>query len=119
MLSVPESITDTQLAQIIDLPDSRIYIPMANKYLAHYALIDDFANEEEANEFAHQWSNSSSFNKTIKCIVVAPDGNETDGLHSSGKSQFNKEMKGTQAEQHQPPTTNQITQQVDKSGKTF
>jgi hypothetical protein len=112
MVPIPASITVTQLAETIDLPNSRIYFPNVEETNIHYACINDFYSKEEANKFAHQWSGSSIFDETIKCIIVAPENEETaDTLHSScepleyasdsvqrkqRESRFNKEVKRRQ-----------------------
>lgn len=83
---MPASITDTQLAEKIDLPNSRIRISKVKENHTRYARINDFISEEEANRFARKWSGSSIFGETIKCDVVAPKTDETDAHHSSHRS---------------------------------
>jgi hypothetical protein len=96
IVSISESINITQLAEIINLPDSRIYLPAINKYLTHYAWIDGFVNEEEANKFVRQWSNSSVFGQSIDFVVIAPKGNQTSIIHSSRECKLDSETKGKQ-----------------------
>ncbi|CAF1379741.1 unnamed protein product [Rotaria sp. Silwood1] len=86
IVSIPTSITDVQLAQNIGLPKSRIYIPKVGKNNTRYVWINDFVNEEDANKFAQQWSGSSIFGETIKCVVAPPRNDKTDVLYSSPES---------------------------------
>ena len=79
---MPASITDTQLAEKIGLPNSRIRISKLKENNTRYARINDFISEEEANRFARKWSGSSIFGETIKCDVVALKIDETDAHHS-------------------------------------
>jgi len=80
----PASITVTQLAETINLSNSRISISKVEQNNIHYARINGFISEEEANKFAHQWSDASIFGETIKCILVVPNYDQTsDILHSS------------------------------------
>jgi hypothetical protein len=44
IVSIPASVTVVQLAQIIGLPKSRIYIPKGKSHDTHYAWINDFDN---------------------------------------------------------------------------
>jgi hypothetical protein len=84
MISIPASMTVTQLAEIINLPNRRINLSNVEENSTHYVWIDDFTSEKEATKFARQWSDSSIFGETIKCIVAAPlNGDSAGALHSS------------------------------------
>jgi hypothetical protein len=83
IIPIPASTTATQVAQKIGLPNSRIRISNKTKNDAHYAWINDFNSEEEANKFAQQLSGSSVFGETIKCAVTASRREETDAFRSS------------------------------------
>jgi hypothetical protein len=84
--SIPASITFTQLAQIVGLPKSHIYIPKVNNDETHYAWINNFVSEEEANKFEQQWSGSSILGETIKCVVATQRNDERKAVHSSHES---------------------------------
>jgi len=86
IVSIPAFITAVQLAQTLDLPKSHICLPKINNHNTHYAWIDHFISEEEANKFARHWSGSSILGETIKCIVVTPKSDERDTLHWSHES---------------------------------
>ncbi|CAF3947268.1 unnamed protein product [Rotaria sordida] len=80
MVSIPASITLSELAQKIGLPKSRIYLPKANENKTYYAWIDGFVSEEEAHNFARQWSGWSILSGIIKCVVATPRVVERDAL---------------------------------------
>ena len=80
---LPASINFIKLAQELRLPKSRVYIPKNSKNNAPYAWINDFINEEDANEFVHQWSGASILGENIKCIVSS---SRTDEINSLGLS---------------------------------
>ncbi|CAF4050833.1 unnamed protein product [Rotaria sordida] len=86
IISIPTSITGIQLAQTIGIPKTRIYIPKVGKNDTHYAWINDFNNEEDANKFVQQWSGSSIEGETIQCIVAKQRSPKTDAIHSSQQS---------------------------------
>ncbi|CAF1478617.1 unnamed protein product, partial [Rotaria sordida] len=86
MVSIPASITFFQLAKILSLPKSRIFVPKVKSNETPYAWIDGFANEEEANTFATQWSGSSILAETIKCVAAAPRTNTSDTLNAPRES---------------------------------
>jgi hypothetical protein len=86
IIDIPASVTFTRLAEIIDLPKSRVYIPKNKTNDTRYAWINDFVNEEEANKFVHQWSGSSILGETIKCVVAPTKNDETKTVHSSHES---------------------------------
>ena len=81
VLSIPESITQHQLAKIVGFPTSRVYVPKKSSD-RHYAWINDFIDEEEANKFANQWSGSKILDETIKCIVSERRSDKKATLHS-------------------------------------
>jgi hypothetical protein len=84
---IPASLTVTQLAETINLSKSRISISKVEENNIYYARINGFISEEEANKFAHQWSDAAIFGETIKCILVVPNYEQTsDILHSSYES---------------------------------
>jgi len=98
--SIPASITVTQLSKTLDLPKSYIYLPKVNNHNNHYALVNYFVSENEANKFARQWSGESILSKTIKCIVVAPTSDEIETLYSSHESLIS-DIEATPNKQHQ------------------
>lgn len=81
VLSIPASITHHQLAEIVGFPTSRVYVPKSSD--RHYAWINDFIDEEEANKFANQWSGSKILGETIRCIVSRTRDDKRDTPHSS------------------------------------
>ncbi|CAF1169776.1 unnamed protein product [Adineta steineri] len=72
VVSLPESVTHAQLTQIFALPYSCVYLPKVDDVGTCYAWIENFTDEEDANKFAKQWTNSTVFGRQIKCIVKPP-----------------------------------------------
>ena len=84
MVDIPPSITYSQLTQTIGLPKTPIFIRKVKKNDTHYAWINDFSSEEEAEKFAQEWSNSSAFSGIlVKCIVSAPKTQEAETHYSA------------------------------------
>jgi hypothetical protein len=83
---LPASINYIKLAQELRLPKSRVYIPENFKNNTPYAWINDFANEEEANEFVHQWSGAFILGQNIKCIVSSSRSDQINSLRLSQES---------------------------------
>ncbi|CAF3768411.1 unnamed protein product [Rotaria sp. Silwood1] len=70
--SLPTSITIEQLAQSLHLSSSRIYIPKGQDKATYYAWINDFDDEQDANEFVLQNSQLIISDLHIKCFAVEP-----------------------------------------------
>jgi hypothetical protein len=75
---LPATINYIRLAQELRLPKFRVYIPKMFKNNTPYAWINDFANEEDANEFAHQWSGAFILGQNIKCVVPSSRSDQID-----------------------------------------
>ncbi|CAF1002038.1 unnamed protein product [Rotaria sordida] len=82
---LPTSINYIRLAQELRLPKSRIYIPKIFKNNTPYAWINDFADEEEANEFVRQWSGAFILGQHIICVVSSPRSNQFNSPRLSQK----------------------------------
>lgn len=80
---LPASINYIRLAQELRLPKYRVRIPKTFKNNTPYAWINDFENEEEANEFVQQWSGAFILGQKIKCIVSSPRSDQIDSLRLS------------------------------------
>ncbi|CAF1041712.1 unnamed protein product [Rotaria sordida] len=82
---LPASINYIRLAQELRLPKYRIYIPKIFKNNTPYAWINDFADEEEANEFVRQWSGAFILGQHIICVVSSPRSNQFNSPRLSQK----------------------------------
>jgi hypothetical protein len=80
---IPEPITFVQLAERLNLPKPRVYVPKGRNNEVRYAWINDFINEEDAKEFARQWSGASISGVTIKCVAVPPKNDEPNPMGPS------------------------------------
>jgi hypothetical protein len=83
---LPASINYIRLAQELRLPKSRVYIPKIYKDNTRYARINGFANEEEANEFVHQWSGALILGQNIECFVSSSRNDQINSVRSSQES---------------------------------
>lgn len=82
---IPEAITFVQLAERLNLPKPRVYIPKGRNNEVRYAWINDFINEEDAKEFARQWSGASISGVTIECVALPPKNHEPNPMGPSHK----------------------------------
>ena len=80
---LPASINYIRLAQELRLPKFRVYIPKIFKNNTPYAWINDFANEEEANEFVLQWSGAFILGQNIRCIISSSRSDQINSLRLS------------------------------------
>jgi hypothetical protein len=114
IVSIPASITVTQLSEKIGLPKSHIYIPKVNNDKTHYAWINNFISQEEANKFVLQWSGSSILGETIKFVVAAPRSDERESLHSSRES-FVPDVTPSSKKQYVNPVTREAKRRQDNA----
>ena len=85
IIYLPTSITINQLANRLQIPASRICIPRIQKATTYFAWINDFISENDAQDFASQWSNSHVFGTTIKCSVKEQKNGEVYAHQTCGK----------------------------------
>ncbi|CAM4805317.1 unnamed protein product [Rotaria magnacalcarata] len=69
IVPLPTSINYIRLAHELRLPQSRVFIPKLFNNNISYAWINDFSNEDDANEFVRQWSGASIQGQIIECIA--------------------------------------------------
>lgn len=82
---LPGTITRSELAQRLGLPESHFFVPPSKAGSVKYAWIDGFADEADAREFARQWSGASILNHIIKCVAKSPNDNEAGGRNASSQ----------------------------------
>ncbi|CAF3851493.1 unnamed protein product, partial [Rotaria sordida] len=68
--SLPTSITIEQLAQSLHISSSRVCIPKTQGKATYYAWINDFDDEQDANEFVLQNAQLIISNLHIKCSAI-------------------------------------------------
>lgn len=83
IVPLPASITNDQLARTFNLPTSRINIPKVQRNATYIAWINGFIDEEDAKDFANQWTGASVLNTTIRCNAVAPKNDDKHVQHAT------------------------------------
>jgi hypothetical protein len=76
--------------------------------------VNDFTSEEEANEFAQQWSGSSIRGETIKCVVSASKHEEKKPIHSPQES-LASGITPTSNKQHETQVNREARRRQDNS----